>query len=83
VLHDLVNKSVNVITGIFGERSPRTFTVGLNVVGENLVLLRRPPPSLDTDLLATWRSSHFLRRLYVFIPLTTKVKAMERERESV
>ena len=47
------------VTGIFGERSPRAFTVGLNVARENLVFLRRPPPSLYPDLLATRRSSHF------------------------
>ena len=47
-----------IFTCILGERSPRTFAVGLNVIHENLVLLRCPSPFLQPLLLAARSSPH-------------------------
>ena len=51
-------------TCILGQRAPGSLAVLGNVAGELLVLLRRPPPALQPNLLAARRPPHPSRYLY-------------------
>lgn len=52
------NKERAKWTCILGQGPPVTLPVGLDVVQEDGVLLRRPPPSLQPHLLAARSSPH-------------------------
>ena len=51
-----------ILTCELGEQAPAPVAVGLDVVDEELVLLRRPGPLLDAHLVAARRPPHPLGR---------------------
>jgi len=71
----IVATLISYCTCIFWQRPPRTFSIGLNVLGQDSILLRCPPPLLQSHFLTT-RSpphvSHFCNFLTLCLYINTR-----------